>query len=689
MDLCRRHPADEIDQLSIATIRTLTVDAVERAKSGHAGLPLGMAAAAYTLWSRFLTYDPAQPLWPGRDRFVLSAGHGSMLLYALLHLANVAEVDRTGEPTGSPAVSLDGIRAFRQLDSVCPGHPEYGMTTGVEATTGPLGQGVGDSVGMAIAAKWLGARYDRAGSALFGQRVYALCSDGDLMEGISGEAASLAGHLGLCNLCWIYDDNSVTIDGPTRLAFSEDVRRRFEGYGWATHRVEDANDCAAFAEAIERFLGTPDRPTLIAVRSTIGFGAPDLQGTSKAHSDPFGAEEVRRTKRAYGWPEDAQFRVPPAVPQRFAETVGRRGAEARMAWEERLGRLKLEAPDLAAELTRGLAGQSKPGWEDKIPAFEPDPSGMATREASGRVLNALAPHMPWLLGGSADLAGSNKTELKFDGAGDFEAGAFGGRNLHFGIREHTMGAIANGLALSGLRPFVGTFLVFSDYMRPPIRLAAMGGLPVVFVFSHDSIGLGQDGPTHQPVEQLAGLRAVPGLMVIRPCDANETAEAWRVILGQSERPACLVLSRQALPVLDRGKFAPASGLARGGYVLAGGEETPDVILIASGGEVAACLEARETLASEGLRCRVVSMPSFDLFEAQDEAYRRSVLPPAVKARLAVEAASPLGWDRYVGPEGAVIAMRRFGASAPYADLQSKFGFTAADVAEAARRLTCR
>lgn len=676
---------DPVDQLAIDTIRTLTIDAVERAASGHAGLPLGMAPVAYTLWTRFLTYDPAAPRWPGRDRFVLSAGHGSMLLYALLHLSGVAEVGEDGAPTGRPAVSLDDIKAFRQLDSVCPGHPEYGHTTGVEATTGPLGQGVANSVGMAIAAGWFAARYGQPDAALFDYDVYALCSDGDLLEGISGEAASIAGHLKLSNLCWIYDDNGVSIDGPTSLAFSEDVGLRFEGYGWTVLTVADANDCEAVAQALETFKANRDRPTLIIVRSVIGYGSPHRQGTSKIHSDPLGPEEVRLTKQAYGWPPDAAFEVPDVVRHRFAETMGRRGADARAAWEARLAQYAQAEPERAAELQRGWSGRPAPGWEGAIPTFEADPKGMATREASGKVLNAVAPHIPWLLGGSADLAGSNKTGLTFDGAGSLEAGALGGRNLHFGVREHAMGAIANGLALSGLRPFVGTFLIFSDYMRPPTRLAALCKLPVTFVFSHDSIGLGQDGPTHQPVEQLAALRAIPDLMVLRPCDANETAEAWRVILSQSG-PACLALSRQTLPVLDRTRLASASGLARGGYVLADCAAPIDVILIAGGGEVAMCLEGRDKLAADGIRCRVVSMPSFDLFEAQDEAYRRSVLPPDVRHRLAVEAASPLGWDRYVGPEGEIIAMRSFGASAPYPALQERFGFTAEAIAQAARRL---
>jgi transketolase len=620
---------------------------------------------------------------------VLSAGHASMLLYALLHLAGVEALGAQGERLGHPAVSLDDIKAFRQMGSACPGHPEYGVTTGVETTTGPLGQGVANSVGMAIAERHMAARYNRPGFELFDHRVYALCSDGDLMEGVASEAASIAGHLKLANLCWIYDDNQVTIEGATSLAFDEDVARRFESYGWATHDVRDANDTEAFSEAVAAFLKTDDRPTLIRVRSIIGYGAPGIQGTSKIHSDPLGPEEVKRTKKAYGWPQEAQFRVPDGVRERLSQTLGERGQRLHAEWRTRFDRYAEVEPELAAELQRLLSGKPPEGWDVKIPAFPADSKGMATREASGKVLNAIAQRMPGLIGGSADLGGSNKTLLTFDGAGDFVAASYSGRNLHFGVREHAMGAIANGLALSGLRSYTGTFLIFSDYMRPPTRLAALMGAPVIFVFSHDSIGLGQDGPTHQPVEQLAALRAIPELITLRPADANETAEAWRLILGQSEKPACLVLSRQALPTLDRSRYAPASGLARGAYVLAETGSDPQIILMASGGELAACVEAYEALAAERVAVRLVSFPSWDLFEAQDEAYRHSVLPPRVTARLAVEAASPIGWDRYVGPEGEIIGMRRFGASAPAKDLWAKFGFTKAQVLDAARRLAGR
>ena len=679
--------ASDINLLAINTIRTLAIDAVEKAQSGHAGLPMGMAPVGYTLWSRFLRYDPKDPTWPNRDRFVLSAGHGSMLLYALLHLAGVEAMDAQGRLLGRPAVSLDDIKAFRQLDSVCPGHPEYRLTTGVETTTGPLGQGAANSVGMAMAERWLEARFNRPGQSLFDYRVYALCSDGDMMEGVSGEAASLAGHLKLSNLCWIYDDNRVTIEGQTDLAFSEDVVRRFQGYGWATLEVADANDTDAFAHALSTFQKAKDRPTLIRVRSVIGYGSPHKQGTSKIHSDPLGADEVTLTKEAYGWPKDAQFLVPDGVREQFDATLGERGRRLRADWEEALRRYAQADPVRAEELRRMRSGELPEGWDADIPVFPPDAKGMATREASGKTLNAIAQRYRWLLGGSADLSPSTKTHLEFDGEGDFQAGDYGGRNLHFGVREHAMGAIANGLALSNLRPYTGTFLIFSDYMRPPTRLAALMELPVVFVFSHDSIELGQDGPTHQPIEQLAALRAIPGLITLRPADANETAEAWRVALGQTLRPACIVLTRQAIPTLDRAVYAPAQGVARGGYVLAdGGGGAPEVILMASGGEVALCVSAYEALIEEGVRTRVVSMPSWSLFEAQDEAYRRQVLPPQVTARLAVEEASPLGWDRYVGPEGEIIAMRSFGASAPAKDLRGKFGFTPEKVLEAARRL---
>ena len=674
----------DIDQLAISTIRTLAIDAVQRAQSGHAGMPMGMAPVAYTLWTRFLRFNPDDAAWINRDRFVLSAGHGSMLLYALLHLSGTRAVDEDGSVGDRAAVSVDDIRAFREPGSLCPGHPEFGLTTGVEVTTGPLGQGAANSVGMAIAERWLESRFNVRDTRVFDYNVYALCSDGDMMEGVSAEAASLAGHLKLSNLCWIYDDNSVTIEGRTDLAFDEDVARRFVAYGWATHTVDDANDCDAFARAVETFLATTDRPTLICVRSIIGYGSPHLQGTPKIHSDPLGEDEVRLTKRAYGWPEDAKFLVPDGVRDRFDATLGARGRQLQSEWGSALETYGSRAPALAAEIENMRTGAGPAGWDKDIPQFPADPKGISTREASGKVLNAIAAHIPWLVGGAADLAPSTKTRLQFPAAGDFQPGAYGGRNLHFGVREHAMGAIANGLAVSRLRPFVSTFLIFSDYMRPPTRLAALMAVPVVFVFSHDSISLGQDGPTHQPIEQLAALRAIPGLITLRPCDANEAAEAWRVIIGQTRRPACLVLSRQSLPTLDRSKYGSAEGVARGAYILADSASTPpQVILIASGSEVNLCLCAYERLTAQGVRTRVVSMPSFDLFEAQNEAYRRALLPPMVTARVAVEEGASLGWDRYVGPSGAIIAMRGFGASAPAEPLRERFGFTIDGVVDAA------
>ena len=685
----RSDPA--LDQLCINTIRTLAMDAVQKANSGHAGAPMGLAPVAYQLWQRHLRYDPGEPLWPNRDRFVLSVGHASMLLYSVLHLAGVKAVGDDARPTQTPAVSVDDIRRFRQLDSNTPGHPEYRMTTGVETTTGPLGQGLGNSVGMAIASRWYAARYNREGFPLFDYRVFALAGDGDLMEGVSHEAASLGGHLRLSNLSWIYASNRVTLEGKTDLAYSDDVQARFRGYGWHVSTVDDANDLSALDAAFAKAERTADAPTLIVVKSVIGWGAPHKQGTAAAHSDALGEEEVALAKRAYGWPEDKQFYVPPGVRARFAEGVGARGAQARAEWESRLAAYSQRYPDLARELEL-IAGHGLPdGWDAGLPVFEPDSKGAATRASSGDVLNAIAERIPWMLGGAADLAPSTKTLLKFDGAGSFAADVPQGRNLHFGVREHAMGAVANGLALSNLRPYTGTFLIFSDYMKPPIRLAALMEIPVVFVFTHDSIGLGEDGPTHQPVEQLASLRGVPGLTVLRPADANEVREAWRIALADPRRPAALVLSRQPLPTLDRRRFAPAEGVRRGAYVLADPPDgaAPKVLLLATGSEVHLCIEAYERLAREGVAARVVSMPSWDIFERQDEAYRDSVLPREVAARVAVEQAATLGWDRYVGRTGEKIVMHTFGASAPMRDLQGKFGFTPDRVYEAAKRQLAR
>ncbi|HEX6960610.1 MAG TPA: transketolase, partial [Lacipirellula sp.] len=651
-----------IDQLTIDTIRTLTLDAIEAAASGHPGTPLAMAPVGYTLWSRFLRYDPQRPDWPNRDRFVLSVGHASMLLYSLLHLSGVREVDSDGRDSGRPAVSLDDIRQFRQLDSRTPGHPEYGVTTGVEVTTGPLGQGCANAVGMAIAGRWLAAHFNREDGVLFDYDVYALCSDGDMMEGVASEAASLAGHLGLANLCWVYDNNGITIEGGTALAFSESVPERFRAYGWRVLHVADANDLDAVAQAFETFRRTKDAPTLIVVDSVIGWGSP-VAGTAKAHSDPLGAEGVRETKRAYGWPEDSRFLVPPGVADHFRAELARRSTPLCKAWDRMLNRYRADHPDLARQLDDMLRHRLPSGWDAEIPDFAADATGMASRDAGGKVLNAIAPKLPGVVGGAADLAPSTKTKLT-SGEGDLEADNEAGRNMHFGIREHAMGAIANGMAVSYLRPFTATFLVFSDYMRPPIRLAAIMQVPTIFVFSHDSIGVGEDGPTHQPIEHLAALRAIPGLNVIRPADANEAAEAWRVAIA-AKLPSCIILSRQKLPTIDRARYAPAAGLARGAYVLAdsiGGD--PQLLLLASGSEVSLALEAHERLAAEGVRSRVVSMPCWGLFEQQPRSYRESVLPPSVSVRVAVEQASSLGWDRYVGPSGQTLAMSSFGASAP-------------------------
>ncbi len=671
-----------IEKLCIDTIRTLAIDAVQRAQSGHAGAPMALAPVAYTLWQKFLRYDPADPLWPNRDRFVLSAGHASMLLYALIHLAGVRRLDG-GHVTDAAAISLNDIKRFRQLDSVTPGHPEYGRTTGVETTTGPLGQGCGNSVGMAIASRWLAARYNRPQFPIFAYDVYTICSDGDLMEGVASEAASLAGHLGLGNLCWIYDSNTVTIEGHTDLAFSESVESRFSGYHWNVLRLRDANDTVALSRALERFRRTDDRPTLIIVDSIIGYGAPHKANTAAAHSDPLGGEEARLAKRFYGWPEDAQFLVPDGVYQKFRDGIGQRGRALRDDWMNTFDTYRRAEPQAAREIDMILADELPSGWDAELPAFPADAKGVATRDASGKVLNAVAPHIPWLIGGAGDLAPSTKT--KFEKAAALESDHPGGRTMHFGVREHAMGAIVNGLVLSKLRAFGATFLTFSDYMRPAIRLAALMELPVFHIFTHDSIGLGEDGPTHQPIEQLVGLRAIPNMIALRPADANEVREAYKVILGLTKEPACLVLSRQTLPVFDRSRYAGAEGLARGAYVMADAEKgEPQVILIASGSEVQLCIAAHESLAQDGVAVRVVSMPSWELYERQDESYRNQVLPPQVTARVAVELGAVIGWDRYASPTGTIIGMHSFGASAPSADLMRKFGFVPDKIAAAAK-----
>jgi transketolase len=683
----------DLDQLCINTIRTLSIDAIQKANSGHPGTPMALAPVAYTLWQRFLRFDPADPIWPGRDRFVLSAGHASMLLYSLLYLAQVKAVDPAYEIVGHPAVSLKDIESFRQLESRAPGHPEYRWTSGVETTTGPLGQGIATSVGMAIAGKWQGARYNRPDFELFDYDVYAIAGDGCFMEGVSSEAASIAGHLGLDNLCWIYDNNQITIDGKTHLAYDDDVAARFIGYGWNVTRVGDANDTGLIAAAFEEFKGEEERPTLIIVDSHIGWGAPHKVDTPEAHGEPLGEEEVRETKRAYGWPEDAQFLVPDGVLEHFAAGIGKRGAELSGAWKQLLGSYAKENRELAAEIDAQQRRELPSGWDADIPSFDADKKGIATRKASQQVENAIAARLPWLLAGSADLTDSTSVRLKFDGAEDFEPGAYDGRQLHFGIREHESAAICNGLSLSKLRPLWSTYLTFSDYARPAIRLSALMELPVIHLFTHDSIGLGEDGPTHQPIEQLASLRAIPGLDVIRPADANEVAEAWRAAIDRHHQPVALVLTRQNVPVFDRSKYASAEGLRRGAYVLADstpsdgvGDGAPQVILIATGSEVALALSAHEELLAEGIRSRVVSMPCCELFDRQDPDYRDQVLPPAVTARISIEEASTLGWDRYVGFNGVKVGMHTFGTSAPLKDVQTKFGFTPDKVAEAAKEL---
>lgn len=677
------HAANAVDTQCINTIRTLAMDAVQKANSGHPGTPMGLAPVGYTLWSRFLRYHPEHPDWPNRDRFVLSVGHASMLLYSLLHLAGVVEIDAHGKRSGQPAISLDDIKQFRQMSSKTPGHPEYRMTTGVETTTGPLGQGCANSVGMAMAERWLAKRFNRDDQMLFDYNVYTLCGDGDMMEGISSEAASIAGHLKLENLCWIYDNNTISIEGHTELAFSEDVIKRFQAYGWHTLHVTDANNLLALSDALSTFQKNTGAPTLIVVDSVIGYGSPHKHNTASAHGEPLGDEEIRLTKAAYGWPEDSSFLVPDEARTVLRDALLKRSKPLYEQWTETLSHLEQYEPELADELRRMRAGEMPEHWQEQLPSFATDAKGVASRAAGGEVLNAFAKQIPWLLGGSADLSPSTKTNLTFDDAGRFSAENYGGRNLHFGIREHAMGAIANGMALSYLRPYTSTFLVFSDYMKPPIRLAAIMELPVVFVFTHDSIGVGEDGPTHQPIEHLTQLRATPGLLTLRPGDANETLEAWKIALAQTHRPTCVVLSRQNLPTLDRTKYAAASGTSRGAYVLAGAEK-PQVILMATGSEVSLAVDAYEQLKAEGVAAQVVSMPSWELFEEQDQAYRDSVLPPAVKARLVVEQAGPLGWDRYVGQTGAKVVMNSFGASAPLSKLQAKFGFTLDNVVKLAK-----
>jgi transketolase len=680
----------QVVQLAINTIRTLSMDAVQQAKSGHPGTPMALAPLVYTIWNRVMRFDPQDPIWPNRDRFVLSNGHASMLLWSMLHLTRTQAVNAEYESLGHPSVSLDDIRHFRQLDSKAPGHPEYHWVSGVETTTGPLGQGVATSVGMGIAEQWLANRYNRAGFEIFNYNVYAVCGDGCLMEGVGSEAASLAGHLGLDNLCWIYDNNHITIEGQTRIAFTEDVEARFLAYGWNVLRVGDANDIERIEHALEIFRKTKDRPTFIVLDSHIGYGSPHRQDTAAAHGEPLGDDEIRLAKKFYGWPEDAKFLVPNGVYEHFAEGVGARGADARRQWTELFAAYRAKYPDCADEIEQMQRRELPAGWDHDLPVFPADPKGIAGRDASGKVLNVLAQNIPWFLGGSADLGPSNKTTLTFKGAGDFEADNRTGKNLHFGIREHAMAATVNGLSLSKLRAFGATFFIFSDYARPAIRLSALMELPTIFIFTHDAMGDGEDGPTHQPVEHLASLRAIPGLVTLRPGDANEVVEAYRYVMQLRHEPAVLVLSRQPLPTLDRKKYAPASGVARGAYVLADkASGDPEVILIASGSEISLAVEAHEKLVAEGVRSRVVSMPSWDIFEHQPQEYQDEVLPPHVTARVAVEQASTFGWERYIGRSGRMIGMKTFGASAPLKELQRKFGFEPNRVVTAAKELLGR
>ncbi len=676
---------DNMVQLAINTIRTLSMDAVQAAKSGHPGTPMALAPLVYTIWNRDLRFDPKDPIWPNRDRFVLSNGHASMLLWSILHLTDVQAVNADYEKLGQPSVTLDDIRRFRQLDSKAPGHPEYHWVSGVETTTGPLGQGVATSVGMAVAQKWLADRYNKPGFDIFDYRIYTVCGDGCMMEGVSSEAASLAGHLGLDNLCWVYDNNHITIEGNTNITFTEDVAARFLSYGWNVLRVGDANDIDRIEHALTVFRQTKGRPTFIVLDSHIGYGSPHKQDSAEAHGEPLGDDEIRLVKRFYGWPEEAKFLVPKGVYEHFQSGIGKRGEEARNQWMQLFDAYRKQFPDLATEIDQMQRRQLPAGWNRNLPVFPADPKGLAGRDASGKVLNVLAQNIPWFLGGSADLAPSNKTALHFEGAGQLQSGSPGGRNVHFGIREHSMAAIANGMSLSKLRPFGATFFIFSDYMRPALRLSAVMELPVLFVFTHDAMGDGEDGPTHQPVEQLASLRAIPGLVTLRPGDANEVAEAYRYIVQLRHQPAVLVLSRQPMPTLDRNRYAPASGVAQGAYILADAPDgNPELILIASGSELSLAVEAHEQLRGEGVRSRVVSMASWDIFEHQPQEYRDAVLPPEVTARVAVEQASTFGWERYVGLAGRIVGMHTFGASAPLKELQRKFGFEPDHVVEVAK-----
>jgi transketolase len=690
MTTAKQSTAQSIEQLAINTIRTLSMDAVQKANSGHPGTPMALAPVAYTVWNQHLNYDPQQPLWPARDRFVLSCGHASMLLYSMIHLAGIRKVDHHGKLQDSESITLEDIKNFRQLGSPCAGHPEYGEAAGIETTTGPLGQGCGNSVGMAMAAKWFAARYNKPGFEMFGYNVYVLCSDGDLMEGIASEAASVAGHLKLNNLLWIYDDNKITIEGETDLAFTEDVGRKFAGLGWNVLHVNDANDLAALNQSIESFKNTGDKPTMVVLKSIIGWGSPNKANSHNAHGAPLGDAEVKLTKEVYGWPADQQFLVPAEVREHFAHGIGSRGAEAYEAWQAKFAEYKKQHPQLAAELEAIWGGQLPSGWEQGIPSFPADAKGLATRVSSGKVLNNLAPHFPWFIGGSADLAPSTMTLIEAKEAGHFEAHNYAGRNLHFGIREHGMAAICNGLSLSGIRPYCATFFVFTDYMRPSMRLASLMHRPVLYVLTHDSIGLGEDGPTHQPVEHLAACRAIPGLRVVRPGDANEVAEAYRALLKDQAHPTALVLSRQNLPTYDRAKLGSADLTAKGGYILSEAPSgKPEVLLLATGSELPIAMAAQELLTKEGVQARVVSLPCFQWFDAQDPAYRDAVLPPSITARVGVEAGIKQGWESYLGPQGRFVGMSGFGASGPFNALYKHFGITPENVAAEAKKALAR
>jgi transketolase len=674
----------DIQTTAIDTIRSLSMDAVQTANSGHPGTPMALAPIAYQIYNHTMKYDPAHPLWPGRDRFVLSCGHASMLLYSVLHLIGVKKVDHDGNLKDEPSISLDDIKKFRQIGSVCAGHPEYKEAAGIETTTGPLGQGVSNSVGMAMAQRWLAARYNTNKHQLFDYDVFALCSDGDLMEGISTEAASVAGHLKLSNLCWIYDDNKITIEGSTDLAFSEDMGLKFQGLGWNVCHVNDANDLEALSAALASFKACNDKPTIIVVKSIIGYGAPNKQNTHHAHGAPLGWDEIALAKENYGLPKDQKFYIPDGVLEHFAENIGARGKKAYEDWQKVFDSYKVAYADKAAELEAMFAGKLPEGWDKDIPVFPASEKGDATRNSGGKVLNAIAKNVPYMIGGSADLAPSTKTNLDFEGAGDFLAGSYGGRNLHFGIREHGMAAICNGLSVSGLRAYGATFFVFTDYMRGAMRLSSIMHQPVIYVLTHDGIGVGEDGPTHQPIEHLTACRAIPGLNVFRPGDANEVAECYRAAMLISDHPSCFVLSRQNMPTMDRTKYASAAGCAKGGYILAGGSEKPDVILMGSGSELYLCVAAYEKLVASGVKARVVSMPCLDLFTIQSQAYQDEVLPPSVTARVACEAGIRMSWDRFIGLKGRFIGMSSYGASGPFEQVYTKFGITADAVEKAAR-----